>query len=121
MVNNEVFEMIASKDVFSTSWVKIDGLDYKAGLVICVAMVDDEPVFCEISDILLVESHVYVLTNKLLTENFDEHYHAFQVQRSNEKFIVKMSDIKFQKPFDIQNSYRIADVSLYVVPSFTMF
>lgn len=60
-----------SNDVFSTSWVKVDGVEYRAGLVICTAVEDDLSVFCEISDVLLVENLIYLLANKLFTEIFD--------------------------------------------------
>lgn len=121
MVNNEMLELILSKDVFSTSWVKVDGVEYKAGLVVCSAIEEDMPVFCQISDILLVEDHIFLLANKLFTENFDGHHHAFRVLQSEEKFIIKMSELKFNKPFDIQSSYSVSDESLYIIPGFTMF
>lgn len=41
--------------MFSTSWFEVDGVEYKAELVICSAMEEDMPVFCQISDVLLVE------------------------------------------------------------------
>lgn len=121
VVNNEMLETILSKDVFSTSWVKVDGVEYKAGLVICSAMEEDMPVFCQISDVLLVEDQHFFLTNKLFTENFDDHHHAFRVLRSVERCLLKMSELKFHKPFDIQSSYNVSDESMYIIPSFTMF
>lgn len=76
VVNSEMLEML-SKDVFSTSWVKVDGVEYKAGLVVCNSMEEDMPVFCKVLDVLLVEDDIFLLTHKLFTENFDEHHHAF--------------------------------------------
>lgn len=121
LVHNEHFEIMSSKEVFSSTWVKVNGVEYKAGLVICSTMEEDMPVFCQISDILLVEEHVYFLTNKLFTDNFDEHHHAFRVSQNEERFIVALSELKFYTPFDVQSSYSASDVSLYVVPSFIMF
>lgn len=60
MVNNEMFQRTLSKDVFSTSWVKVCLIDYKAELVTCSAMEDDMPVFCQISNILLLENHTFI-------------------------------------------------------------
>lgn len=51
---SEMLEML-SKDVFSTSWVKVDGVEYKAGLVMCTLLEEDLPIFCQIFDVLLVE------------------------------------------------------------------
>ena len=63
------------------------------------------PLFCQISYVLLVEDHFFFLTNKLFTEKFDDHHHAFRVLHSAERFLLKMSELKFHKLFDIQNSY----------------
>lgn len=63
MVNSE---MLLSKDVFSTSWVKVDGVEYKGGLVVCSSMEEDMPVFCQIRDVLLVEDDIYFLTKKAI-------------------------------------------------------
>lgn len=59
VVNNETFEMILSKDVFSTSWVKIDCLEYKGRLFLCCMMEEHKPVFCQISDALLVDDQIF--------------------------------------------------------------
>lgn len=81
-------------------------------------MEEDMPVFCQIGDILLVEDHFYCLANKLFTENFDDHHHAFRVLRSVGRCIIEMSDLKFHKPFDIQSSYNVSDESLYFLYTF---
>ena len=119
VVNNEMLEMLP-KDVFSTSWVKVDGVEYKPGLV-CTLMEEDVPVFCQTLDVLLVEDDIYLLTHKLFTENFDEHHHAFKVLRTDERCVMKTTELKCHKLFDIQSSYGATDESLYILPSFTMF
>ena len=121
VVNSEMCEMLLSKDVFSTSWVKFDGVEYKGGLVVCSSMEEDMPVFCQIDDVLLVEDDVYFLTKKLFTEMFVEHHHAFKVLPTEERCVMKMTELKCHKPFDIQSSYGKADESLYIIPSFIMF
>ncbi|KAM4531403.1 uncharacterized protein PAE49_023617 [Odontesthes bonariensis] len=121
VVNSEMCEMLLSKDVFSTSWVKVDGVEYKGGLVVCSSMEEDMPVFCQIDDVLLVEDDVYFLTKKLFTEMFVEHHHAFKVLPTEERCVMKMTELKCHQPFDIQSSYGKADESLYIIPSFIMF
>lgn len=93
VVNSEMLEMILSKDAFSTSWVKVDGVEYKGGLVVCSAIEEGMPVFCQISEILLVD-HIFLLTKKLFTEKFDDHHHAFIVLQTNEWFLIEMSELK---------------------------
>lgn len=58
--------------------------------------------------------------NMLFTKCFDNHLHAFRVVHTKERCIVKMSDLTFYKPFNIQRS-SFSDETLYIVPSFTMF
>ncbi len=36
--------------------------------------------------------------------HFYEHLHAFRALQSEERCIIKMSEIQFYEPFDIQNS-----------------
>ena len=92
VVNNEMLETILSKEVFSTRMVKVDGVECKAGLVICSAMEEDIPVFCQISEILLVKDHIIFWTNKLFTENFEDHHHAFKVSQTVQRCLIKMSE-----------------------------
>ena len=99
--------MLLSKDVFSTSWVKVDGVEYKGGL--CSKMEEDMPFFCQIVDILLVEDDIFLLTHKLLTENFDENHHAFKALPTEERYVIRITEIKCHKPFDIQSSCVAAD------------
>lgn len=52
---------------------------------------------------------------------FLEHHHAFKVLLTEELCVMKMTELKFYQPFDIQSSYGKADESLYIIPSFVMF
>lgn len=63
----------------------------------------------------------FLLTHKLFTENFDEHHHAFKVVQTEEWCVIKITELKCHRPFDIQNSYSAADESLYIISSFIMF
>lgn len=49
---------------------------------------------CQVIDVLFVEDHIF--SNKLFTENFDDYHHAFRVLRSEERCLIKMSELKFQ-------------------------
>lgn len=117
----ETLQVTMQKDIFSTNWIKIDGAEYRAGLIICSEIGADEmPVFCKITNILLVDHSVHFLVDKLLTEHFSEHYHAFKVVDSDEReIIVKANCLKFYKAYDLQSAYS-ADESLYIVPLFSL-
>ena len=48
-------------------WVKLDGLEYKEGNVICTDIHDEQPVFCKIFKICLIEDDVCFLVNEFIT------------------------------------------------------
>ncbi|KAK2843712.1 hypothetical protein Q7C36_011927 [Tachysurus vachellii] len=123
--NEENGEMFAqalpdvAKDIFSTNWVKISGVEYRAGLVICSGTEQEMPVFCRIKKMLLVNSVIYFIVNKLMVDHFSEHFHAYNVFESDEKDVIKADCLQIYKPFDLQSAYG-GDDSLYIVPLFSL-
>ncbi|XP_032413320.1 uncharacterized protein LOC116730938 [Xiphophorus hellerii] len=89
VVNKEMLQMISSGDVFSTSWVRVEGVEYRPGLAVCSTIQDEMPVFCQISDVLLVDNTFLLLPKQLFTETFDDHHHAFRIVQSEERHLVK--------------------------------
>lgn len=74
--SSDILPILSSKDVYTTSWVKIDGVEYRAGLLFAMLW----KVKCQssqISDVLLAENHIYWHTN--YSDNCDEHLHASRV------------------------------------------
>lgn len=66
------------------------------------------------------QNNIYLWTHKLFTDSYDAHHEAFRVLQSEERCIIKMSETKFYKPFDIQSSYSVADEKQYIISSFVM-
>lgn len=96
--------------------LKLDGTEYRQYLIVCNEIENEIPIFSQIQRILLINDTVYFIVNKLVTEHFSEHRHAFKVQRYcglNE--LVKASNLKFFRPFDLQSPY--GSDGEYVVPS----
>lgn len=103
-------------DVFQTSWVKVDGCEYKEGLLVCTAVEDELPVFCKIVKILFVDNDILFLVQEMMTDCFSEHFHAFKVLNSEERyFVLKCCDLHSPKCFAMQNAYG-PDNELYIVP-----
>lgn len=107
------------QDIYSTNWVTISGTEYRAGLIICSEIEHEMPVFCRIKKILVVDSVIYFLVNKLVVDHFSEHFHAYQVFESDEKDVIKADSLVIYKPFDLQSAYG-GDESLYIVPLFSL-
>lgn len=107
------------KDIFSTNWVKINGIEYRQGLVICSSIKDDMPVFSKITKILLVDCVIFFAVMKLHIDSFSEHFHAYKVFDGEEKDFIKADCLEFNKPFDLQSAYGI-DEGKYIVPLFSL-
>lgn len=115
-------QVTVQADIYSTRWVKLDGTEYRPGLVICTNIKNELPFFSKITNILVLGEKVYFLVDKLVTELFSEHYNAFRVVDGNEfDAVVPADDLKHYKPYDLQSAYG-PDVNVYVVPlqSFVM-
>lgn len=73
------------------------------------------PVFCTIKKIMLLDSSIYFLVDKLVVDHFSEHFYAFQVFESDVADVIKADSLVMHKPFDLQNAYG-ENESLYIVP-----
>ncbi|CAI5668325.1 unnamed protein product [Oreochromis niloticus] len=107
----------APRDLFSSSWIKFSGTEYRKGLIICINVENEMPVFGRITTILLADSTTFFLVDKLLVDNFNEHFHAYRVFETDEKDVIKADNLIIYKPFDLQHAHTGVDC-LYVVPLF---
>lgn len=113
----QVLHAVDPKDIFSTNWVKMSGTEYRSGLVICTEINDEMPVFCQITKVLVVKSEIYFTVYKLVCDHFSEHFHAYVVNVSKDKDVVKADSLVNYRPFDLQTAYG-GDDKLYIVPLF---
>lgn len=112
------FHNVDPKDMFSANWVKISGTEYRTGLIVCSEFKEELPVFCKISKILVINSVIYFIADKLMVDHFSEHFHAYEVCESNERNVVKADSLVIYRPFDLQMAYDSDD--LYIVPLFSL-
>lgn len=83
------FHNVDPKDVFFGNWVKISGTKYRTRLAVCSEIKDEMPMFCKLSMILVVNSDIYCIIDKLVVDHFSEHFHAYEVGESNDRNVVK--------------------------------
>lgn len=107
-----------SDNVLLVKWVKHYGTEYRPGLVVCVEINEEMPVFCKISTIIVKDEKVILAGAGVENICFDEHYHAFKVllKPSQALKVVSVQELVYFKPMDIQMSYGPTDSSLFVVP-----
>ena len=80
------------------AWVKIGGTIYKADNVVAVSS-NLLHLFGKITDIFIVDvSQCHFVSELLVTESFNSHYHAFEVKKQTQQptqlVVYKQTDLK---------------------------
>ena len=114
--NEEAGPELSSADLVNSCAAVIS--DLKAAGVGQSGKVQSEmPLFYQINSILILQENVLLLTVPLCTVTFQEHFHAYEVTRSKEDFVVfHVDNLPYPRPFDIQMSYGVNDTALFVIP-----
>lgn len=60
-------QVTVQTDMYSTSWVKLDGTEYTPGLDICTEIKNEFPFFSKITNILVLCENVHFVDEKLVT------------------------------------------------------
>jgi hypothetical protein len=91
---------------------------YRPGLVVCLEINEELPVFSKISTIVVKDEQVVLIGSSVETICFDEHFHAFKVlyKPSQAPKVFNVQELLYFKPMDVQMAYGSTDVSLFVVP-----
>ncbi|XDV29589.1 hypothetical protein PO909_032692 [Leuciscus waleckii] len=101
---SEQLHIDLSSELTVTPWVKCHGTEYRSGLVVCLDLVDDAPVFGKIVNIFIMDG-IFFLASCMESE-FVEHLHAFSVFAQENSLVLKKPDeLFYHKPFDLQMSY----------------
>jgi len=53
---------------------------------------------------LLVNSVIYFIVNKLMVDHFSEHFHAYNMFESDAKDVKKEDCLQMYKPIDLQSA-----------------
>lgn len=74
--------------------------------------------FSQIKDIVAFEGEYFLLTEDFETLSFAEHFHSFHVVQGNDENVslLKVDELRFLKPFDLQTTYGFDRDDQYVVP-----
>ena len=104
-------------NVLTVKWVKHYGTEYRPGLIVCVEVAEEMPVFCKIRTIIVKDEQVILAGSSIETICFDEHYNAFRIMLKAMQAIkvFNVQDLLYFKPLDIQMAYGPTDASLFIV------
>lgn len=114
----EELQVDLDSEVDVTSWISHFGTEYRPGLVVCSNIEEDLPVFSEIKHIIGFDGTFFLITEDLETLCFAEHFHSFHVVLGNYANVsmLKVEELRFFKPFDLQTSYGFDRDDQCVVP-----
>lgn len=117
MVAEEV-QVESDCEVDVTSWITCFGTEYRPGLLVCSDIEEDLPVFSQIKDIVAFNGEYFLLPENFETLSFAEHFHSFHVMQGNGDNVsmLKVNELRFFKPFDLQTTYGFDRYDQYVVP-----
>lgn len=111
---NETFDALCN--VSTTSWVKSYGTEYQVGMYACSGVENDMPLFNRIDSIIVRGDNAYLLTCKVSTLHFDDHFNAFSIEEKPDVFtLICVDDLVYYRPHDRQFSYDTDD-QMYIVP-----
>lgn len=67
--------------------------------------------------VVIIHEKVLLPTLPLFTVTVQEHFHAYEVTKQKQGFVVfHVDNLHYPRPFDIQMSYGANDTALFVVP-----
>lgn len=86
-----MFSFAAHFDCKEFSFAKMNGKRWSRGTVIVFQIDYPDPEFCTVQNIYTVNTHVFIYAKKVRTIEFDNYYHAYQIDdkpfTSDEVFI----------------------------------
>lgn len=98
-------------------WAKYHGNMYRPGLVVCLKVLNEMPVFHKIHHVVLHADRLLLFTFALKTVCLDAHFHAFKVVcTADGPNVLDVKQLWCYKAFDMQMSYCNDNLSLFIVP-----
>lgn len=113
----ETLQVPTDTKVLNVRWAKHHGNMYRKGLVVCLKVHCEMPVFHKIYQVVVKDERLLLVTFALRTICVDEHFNAFKVVCTTDgPHVVDVKELFYYKAFDIQMSYSCGDSSLFIVP-----
>lgn len=113
----ETLQVLIDTKVLHARWAKHHGNMYRPGLVVCVKVHCEMPVFHKIHHVVVKNEKLLLFTFALQTVCLHEQFNAFKVLCTTDgPHVFDVKELFFYKAFDIQMSYSHDDSSLFIVP-----
>lgn len=99
------FHVNAFSDVSTTNWVKNFGTEYQIGMFVCITTDMEIPVFRKITNIIINEDQAFILTCRVDTLYFDDHFNAYCIEERADSFsVISIDELIYYRPYDKQFS-----------------
>ena len=109
-VLSSVFNVNAYCEVSTTNWVKNYGTEYQIGMFVCTGTNMEDPVFRKITNILVHNEQAFILTCRVDTLYFDDHFNAYCISESADSFSVfPVKELIYYRPYDKQFSNEMCE------------
>lgn len=110
----KAMQVPSSVQVMKVNWAKHNGFIYHQHLVVCGMVECEMPLFYQ--SVLIMQEKLLLLTLPLCTVAFQEYFHAYEVTRGKQDFVLfHVDNLPYPRPFDIQMSYGVNDTALFIV------
>ncbi|XP_035805853.1 uncharacterized protein LOC111571121 isoform X1 [Amphiprion ocellaris] len=115
-VLSSVFDVNLYCEVSTTNWVKNYGTEYQIGMFICTGTKMEIPIFRKITNIIVHDGQAFLLTCRVDTLYFDDHFNAYCVDERADSFSVfPVKELIYHRPYDKQFSNEMCE-KIYIVP-----
>ena len=89
------------------NWVEVTGTTYKPSCAVVVGYNQDLPTFGQVVEIISVDKKIYLVTQLLITEVFNTHYHAYEITKTSHINISEIEHLRDDHPLSVYQSYDI--------------
>ncbi|KAK0138637.1 hypothetical protein N1851_024825 [Merluccius polli] len=115
-VLSSVFNVNAYCEVSTTNWVKNYGTEYQIGMFVCTGTNMEDPIFRKITNIIVHNEQAFILTCRVDTLYFDDHFNAYCINERADSFSVfPVMELIYYRPYDKQFSNEMCE-KYYIVP-----
>lgn len=113
----EVLQVPVETNVLTVRWAKHSGIVYRSGLVVCVTVHCEMPVFHKIHHVVVQDGRLLLVTFALQTLCLEEHFNAFKIVCTKiGPHVINVRDLLCHKAFDVQTSYATNSSDVFIVP-----
>jgi hypothetical protein len=108
------------EEIYLANYVKVCGSKYKTGDVVILSFENDWPTFGAILHIMHASGKVTFVVQKLFTVTYSSHYHAYEVERTDDRTAVGYLNLADWHPLSLHTGFGQNAKCQYIVPRYEL-